>query len=666
MGKGRRKGGKASSGRSGGGRSHLAAGGVPPLSSFSGMINPAALAAAARDAARHRSVASPPPAASPAKASSKKKRRRSKTDPASNAGLDVGHSKKRKMDGGEGGIKVADGIDTSSLLIFGHPRWTDLQQLVRLLLFPPTSQPMKQKNPTSSRPVLQIVFVSQADQVRELALLCKPLLHPFPVVMVHNKAKRNQIQDGVREVLASLTAEVDGSVIATRGPVIFVADSALDRLVSAFRSCRTADGSAKNGKPHAKGEKKKKIRPKASVVESNILANKTSGCIGIHFDFSGSVSIQKTRTASLDAVATALQATNIDAASTSGAQLLEISLDGKRTNVGSGQDGSDIFSGGISGHCASVATAIPSNQWIPQQTEQQIVEGVVNSAKRVREGPVGSPRERSAKEKLLARMVVLDARLQAKARLLREGSESEVLNLPAVQGITDGKISAVVEKMRILGMIGSDSAGGKSEREAAQTRWMDNAKGSAHGGTWKGSIRYGASGDDVSRSLASKLANWKSGVGSERDSSGRNSNEVETQCLPCGEGDAWRSLMRWRPNPSSGDPLGSVAYNSEDEDDEGRRDFGSCACAKACGHNEAVMFYLRPFCALEVINSRVCSLASPAPGNQGFEGCLEYLRRMCAAAGRTMTYWDSECFALIDGRDGNRCRDGLAPGEIVH
>jgi len=235
-----------------------------------------------------------------------------------------------------------------------------------------------------------------------------------------------------------------------------------------------------------------------------------------------------------------------------------------------------------------------------------------------------------------------------------------------VQGITDGKMSAVVEKMRILGMIGSDSAGRKSEREAAQTRWMDNAKGSAHGGTWKGSIRCGASGDDVSRSLASKLVIWKSGVGSERSPSEGKSDEVGTQCLPCGEGDAWRSLMRWRPNPSSGDPLGSVAYNSDDEDDEGRRDFGSCACAKACGHNEAVMFYLRPFCALEVINSRVCSLASPAPGNQGFEGCLEYLRRMCAATGKTMTYWDSECFALIDGRDGNRCRDGLAPGEIVH
>ena len=159
-----------------------------------------------------------------------------------------------------------------------------------------------------------------------------------------------------------------------------------------------------------------------------ILANKTSGCIGIHFDQAGSVSIQKSRTVSLDAIATALQATNIDATSATGgndakSQLVDIVLDGKQTGVDSGQDDRGIFS---SGHCASVATAIPSNQWIPQQTEQQIVEGVVNSAKRVREGPVGSPRERSAKEKLLARMVVLDARLQAKARLLREGSESEV------------------------------------------------------------------------------------------------------------------------------------------------------------------------------------------------------------------------------------------------
>lgn len=65
------------------------------------------------------------------------------------------------------------------------------------------------------------------------------------------------------------------------------------------------------------------------------------------------------------------------------------------------------------------------------------------------------------------------------------------------------------------------------------------------------------------------------------------------------------------------------------------------------------MFYLRPFFPLEVLNSRVCSRRSPAPGSSGYDGCLEYLQRLCTAARRSMTYWDSECFALIDGRSSD-------------
>jgi hypothetical protein len=46
------------------------------------------------------------------------------------------------------------------------------------------------------------------------------------------------------------------------------------------------------------------------------------------------------------------------------------------------------------------------------------------------------------------------------------------------------------------------------------------------------------------------------------------------------------------------------------------RDFGDFPRGKACGHNEAVMNYLRPFASMEVINTRICSAADPAPGNE--------------------------------------------------
>lgn len=51
---------------------------------------------------------------------------------------------------------------------------------------------------------------------------------------------------------------------------------------------------------------------------------------------------------------------------------------------------------------------------------------------------------------------------------------------------------------------------------------------------------------------------------------------------------------------------------------------------------------------MEVINTRVCSKASPAPGNQGFDGCLEFLASMCRAHARALTVWDEEKFHFID------------------
>lgn len=67
---------------------------------------------------------------------------------------------------------------------------------------------------------------------------------------------------------------------------------------------------------------------------------------------------------------------------------------------------------------------------------------------------------------------------------------------------------------------------------------------------------------------------------------------------------------------------------------------------------QVVLQHLRPFAPMEVINTRVCSKASPAPGNTGFEGCLELLSLICRANHRALTIWDDAAFRFID-RAGN-------------
>lgn len=51
---------------------------------------------------------------------------------------------------------------------------------------------------------------------------------------------------------------------------------------------------------------------------------------------------------------------------------------------------------------------------------------------------------------------------------------------------------------------------------------------------------------------------------------------------------------------------------------------------------------------MEVINTRVCSRASPAPGNAGFDGCLELLSLACGVHGRALTVWDDASFVHVD------------------
>lgn len=184
----------------------------------------------------------------------------------------------------------------------------------------------------------------------------------------------------------------------------------------------------------------------------------------------------------------------------------------------------------------------------------------------------------------------------------------------------DGAYAACAEeemraKMELLGMLltapqaayldGASAALGAAGRDAAATRWLDGA--AAPGADWSGAVRFGASRSALQRRVRGELA-------------------------------AGGVFERWRANPGGGES----------------HDWGG-AYGKACGHNEVVMQRLRPFAPLEVVNTRVCGLAAPAPGNGGFEGCLEFLCLQCREHRSPMTAWDRTDFLYIDAQ-GSRAR----------
>ncbi|TYZ58165.1 hypothetical protein PybrP1_003029 [[Pythium] brassicae (nom. inval.)] len=181
------------------------------------------------------------------------------------------------------------------------------------------------------------------------------------------------------------------------------------------------------------------------------------------------------------------------------------------------------------------------------------------------------------------------------------------------------------EKLEALGLVTLSAAVGAAladERFSAQTRWMDAASGRQHGGDWDGDIRHGASKDASSLALRAAFCAVLKG-----------DRKRTTMPLQRGEGGSSTPLLllrEWKPNRA---PVDVDKWGGE---------FG-----KACGHNEVVMQSLRPFFPQEVLNSRVCSRLFPAPGNQGFDGCLEHLRLQCRAQQRAMTLWDADCFVYI-------------------
>ena len=207
-------------------------------------------------------------------------------------------------------------------------------------------------------------------------------------------------------------------------------------------------------------------------------------------------------------------------------------------------------------------------------------------------------------------------------------------------------------KMSLLGMFHTPSneemkAQAKSGRQLATTRWMDGWSGSdvccsdaihlsnAVKVEWN-DVRYGASICGASSAVQSIVEGTRSFV---HYKSGRKlpKREKELEVLQSSPKLAHKlrdtriTAFGWRPSPYG-----------EGEDGWGGK-YG-----KSCSHNEVAMFYLRPFVPQEVLNTHCCSRNSPAPGNEGHDGCMEFLHAQCIFYKRGMTIWDDKFFHYVD------------------
>jgi len=195
---------------------------------------------------------------------------------------------------------------------------------------------------------------------------------------------------------------------------------------------------------------------------------------------------------------------------------------------------------------------------------------------------------------------------------------------------------ALRSKMLLLGML---HVPGKVEiekqaqsgRSLAVTRWMDGVSGKSFGAEWD-TLRFGASCDSAARDVREVVEAFRGYV------SLKAGRAVPKRHLEASV--ASRKVLNhlcgcrvvafgWRPSA-----FGDV------ESWGGK--FGKC-----CGHNEVAMFFTRPWAPLEVLNTHVCSKASPAPGNEGFDGCLEFLTAQCRFFSRSYSIWDDKFFYHI-------------------
>ena len=173
-------------------------------------------------------------------------------------------------------------------------------------------------------------------------------------------------------------------------------------------------------------------------------------------------------------------------------------------------------------------------------------------------------------------------------------------------------------------------------RSLAVTQWLDEASGRELGLPWD-TVRFGAAADQVSlqvrdaveafRLYIVKRAGGRAGAVSGRRDAEANlaSKRLRARLLA----EARVVAFGWRPSPYGDQSWGGI--------------YG-----KACSHNEVALFFSRPFAPMEVLNTHCCSRASPAPGNEGHDGCLEFLQAQSAFFGRAQTIWDSTMFHFID------------------
>ncbi|CAM9097631.1 unnamed protein product [Discosporangium mesarthrocarpum] len=196
------------------------------------------------------------------------------------------------------------------------------------------------------------------------------------------------------------------------------------------------------------------------------------------------------------------------------------------------------------------------------------------------------------------------------------------------------------KKMSLLGMLWTGSLSkldvkdsteqkerGVEGREFARTRWLDEATGDKFHGHWKGSARRGASCDPTSLEIKQKVEQAKASATEQPDRGTLGKPGSGKEQTKQGRLDV---LSLWKPNPDTPDP---ARWGGR--------------WGKPCAHNEVVMQHLRPFAPLEVLNTRICSRASPAPGNMGYDGCLEMLCLQCLSQQRSLTVWDDSAFHFI-------------------
>ncbi|CAM9140736.1 unnamed protein product [Chrysoparadoxa australica] len=252
---------------------------------------------------------------------------------------------------------------------------------------------------------------------------------------------------------------------------------------------------------------------------------------------------------------------------------------------------------------------------------------------------------RAVSERVALALRVMDEGEPSQARRKLGALLSTPLMAPAGgQHASEGKVAGrreIRKRMAVLGMtamarITRTAAGSKEKRLAAETSWIDGAPGDQYGGTWR-SVRLGASCDEASlqvrRQVSEALAATPGGK-----AAGQNKGK--------GKGKGLKRLGQWRPNPSCAD-----------------EDAWGGPYGKPCAHNEVVMHHLRPFAPMEITNTRLCSEAAPAPGNEGYHGCQEYLQIQCRIAKRALTIWDPEAFHYITSQ-GRHTQ--LAKNELLH